>query len=97
MLQAAKITIAIAGLVALFLIFLLAYSRAGERSPQETFRDSRGNTIGTATRSGNQTIFRDNRGNTTGTATTDSTGNTTFRDNRGSTTGTLSVPSRRRW
>ena len=93
MLQAAKITIAVAGLVALFLILLLVYSRAGERS--EVFRDSRGNTTGTATRSGNQTIFRDNRGNTTGSSTTDSQGTTTFRDNRGNTTGTLSAPSRK--
>jgi hypothetical protein len=54
---------------------------------QTTFRDSRGSTIGTATRSGNTTVFRDNRGSTTGTAT--KTGNTTvFRNSRGSTTGT---------
>jgi hypothetical protein len=54
---------------------------------QTTFRDSRGSTIGTATRTGNTTVFRDSRGSTTGTATT--VGNTTtYRNSRGSTTGT---------
>lgn len=54
---------------------------------QTTFRDSRGSTIGTTTRSGNTVTFRDSRGSTTGTATT--LGNqTTYRDNRGSTVGT---------
>jgi hypothetical protein len=54
---------------------------------QTTFRDSRGSTIGTATRSGNTVTFRNSRGSTTGTATT--LGNqTTYRNSRGSTTGT---------
>jgi hypothetical protein len=56
---------------------------------QTTIRDSRGSTIGTATRSGNTVTFRDSRGSTTGTATT--LGNqTTYRNNRGSTVGTSS-------
>ena len=54
---------------------------------QTTIRDSRGSTIGTATRSGNTVTFRDSRGSTTGTATT--LGNqTTYRNFRGSTGGT---------
>ena len=54
---------------------------------QTTIRDSRGSTIGTATRSGNTVTFRDSRGSTTGTATT--LGNqTTYRNSRGSTVGT---------
>jgi hypothetical protein len=56
----------------------------------QTFRDSSGRTVGTATKSGNTTIFRDDRGRTTGTATTDSQGTTIFRDNQGRTTGTTS-------
>jgi hypothetical protein len=54
---------------------------------QTTIRDSRGSTVGTATRSGNTVTFRDARGSTTGTSTT--LGNqTTYRNNRGSTVGT---------
>ena len=54
---------------------------------QTTIRDSRGSTIGTATRSGNTVTFRDGRGSTPGTATT--LGNqTTYRNSRGSTVGT---------
>jgi hypothetical protein len=60
--------------------------------PQEVFRDASGRTIGTATRSGNQTTFRDAGGRTTGTATTDSQGTTVFRDDRGRTTGTTTAP-----
>jgi hypothetical protein len=56
---------------------------------QTTIRDSRGSTIGTATRNGNTVTFRDSRGSTTGTATT--LGNqTTYRNSRGSTVGTSS-------
>lgn len=65
---------------------------SAQQSPQQTFRDASGRTIGTATTSGNQTIYRDSRGNTTGSATVDSAGNTVYRDNRGSTTGTLTAP-----
>ena len=57
------------------------------RAQQTTIRDSRGSTVGTATRSGNTVTFRDARGSTTGTSTT--LGNqTTYRNNRGSTVGT---------
>jgi hypothetical protein len=56
---------------------------------QATIRDSRGSTIGTATRSGNTVTFRDSRGSTTGTATTLG-GHTTYRNSRGSTVGTSS-------
>ena len=56
----------------------------------QTFRDSSGRTIGTATKSGNTTVFRDSSGRTTGTATTDKSGTTVFRDNSGRTTGTTS-------
>jgi len=56
----------------------------------QTFRDSSGRTIGTATKSGNTTVFRDARGRTTGTATTDSGGTTILRDSSGRTTGTTS-------
>ena len=68
-------------------------SAHAQQSPQQTFRDSRGSTIGTATRSGNQTIYRDDRGRTTGSSSVDSQGNIIFRDSRGSTTGTMSAPS----
>lgn len=60
---------------------------------QTTFRDSRGSTIGTATRMGNTTVFRDSRGSTTGTSTRTG-GTTVFRDSRGSTTGTATFPRR---
>jgi hypothetical protein len=33
------------------------------------FRDSRGSTTGSATRTGNTTVFRNSRGSTTGTST----------------------------
>ena len=56
----------------------------------QTFRDSSGRTIGTATKSGNTTVFRDSSGRTTGTATTDKSGTTVFRDSSGRTTGTTS-------
>ena len=75
----------IAGCVAL----LLATGAAHAQNMQ-TFRDSSGRTVGTATKSGNTTIFRDDRGRTTGTATTDSQGTTVFRDSQGRTTGTTS-------
>jgi hypothetical protein len=73
--------------------FLLLAFVAVAWAQQTTFRDSRGSTIGTATRSGNSVTFRDSRGSTTGTATT--VGNqTTYRDSRGSTTGTSTGPRR---
>ena len=75
----------LAGVAALF----LATGTANAQNMQ-TFRDSSGRTIGTATKSGNTTIFRDDRGRTTGTATTDSQGTTVFRDSQGRTTGTTS-------
>jgi hypothetical protein len=68
---------------------LLATGTAQSQSMQ-TFRDSSGRTIGTASKSGNTTVFRDSRGRTTGTATTDSQGTTIFRDSSGRTTGTTS-------
>jgi hypothetical protein len=69
---------------------LLLATEAAHAQNMQTFRDSSGRTIGTATKSGNTTIFRDDRGRTTGTATTDSQGTTIFRDNQGRTTGTTS-------
>jgi hypothetical protein len=63
---------------------------AAHAQNMQTFRDSSGRTIGTATKSGSVTIFRDSSGRTTGTATTDSQGTTTFRDSSGRTTGTTS-------
>jgi hypothetical protein len=57
---------------------------------QTTIRDSRGSTVGYATKSGNVTTFRDARGSTTGTATASPSGQTTDRDSRGSTVGTSS-------
>ena len=59
-------------------------------SAQQTIRDSRGSTVGYATKSGNVTTFRDARGSTTGTATASPSGQTTDRDSRGSTVGTSS-------
>jgi YD repeat-containing protein len=77
----------------LSLLILVATPVLAQQSPQQTFRDSSGRTIGTATTSGNQTTFRDSSGHTIGTATTN--GNqTTFRDSSGHTTGTLASPRR---
>jgi hypothetical protein len=70
---------------------LVAFS-VSAAAQQTTFRDSRGSTIGTATRdSQGTTVFRDARGSTTGTATT-SGNQTTYRNSRGSTTGTSTRP-----
>jgi opacity protein-like surface antigen len=70
-------------------IALLAAAPYAAQAQQTTMRDSRGSTVGTATRSGNTVTFRDSRGSTTGTATT--LGNqTTYRNSRGSTIGTSS-------
>ena len=56
---------------------------------QTTFRNSLGQTTGTATRDSNgTTTFRDASGRTTGTATINSNGTTTFRNSSGQTTGT---------
>jgi len=71
------------GIAALFLAIGAAHAQN-----MQTFRDSSGRTVGTATKSGNTTIFRDERGRSTGTATTDSQGITIFRDSQGRTTGT---------
>jgi hypothetical protein len=58
---------------------------AGE---QMRFYDSRGNSVGTATRdSQGTTTFRDSRGNTTGTATFSPGSDTVFRDSRGNVVG----------
>src|SRR6516162_8464175 len=73
------------GIAALFLA-----TGAAHAQNMQTFRDSSGRTVGTATKSGNTTIFRDERGRTTGTATTDSQGTIIFRDSQGRTTGTRS-------
>ena len=59
---------------------------------QTTFRDSRGSTVGTASRWGNQVTFRDSRGSATGYSTTSSSGQTTYRNSRGSTVGTSTSP-----
>jgi hypothetical protein len=68
-------------------VAFLALAPYASAQNQTTFRDSRGSTIGTATRNGDTVTFRDARGSTTGTSTT--VGNqTTFRDSRGSTIGT---------
>ena len=73
--------------------FLLLTFVAVAGAQQTTIRDSRGSTIGTATRTGNTTVFRDSRGSTTGTATT--LGNqTTYRNSRGSTVSTSTGPRR---
>jgi hypothetical protein len=73
------------GIAALFLATGTAHAQN-----TQTFRDSSGRTIGTATKSGNTTIFRNSSGRTTGTATIDSQGTIIFRDNQGRTTGTTS-------
>jgi len=71
-------------------IALLLVTGTAHAQNQQTFRDSSGRTIGTATKSGNTTIFRDSQGRTTGTSTIDSQGTTIFRDSQGRTTGTTS-------
>jgi hypothetical protein len=75
----------LSGIAALFLAIGAAHAQN-----MQTFRDSSGRTIGTATKSGNTTVFRDSSGRTTGTATTDKSGTTVFRDSSGRTTGTTS-------
>jgi hypothetical protein len=75
-------------------LWLLSFAVPAKAQNQTTFRDSRGSTTGTATRSGNTVTFRDSRGSTTGTATRSSNGTTTFRDAGGRTTGTASGPRR---
>ena len=75
----------LAGIAALFLA-----TGAAHAQNMQTFRDSSGRTIGTATKSGNTTVFRDSSGRTIGTATTDKSGTTVFRDSSGRTTGTTS-------
>jgi hypothetical protein len=66
---------------------LVALAMPAAAQNQTVIRDSRGSTIGTATRSGNTVTFRDSRGSTTGTATT--LGNQTiYRNSSGSTIGT---------
>ena len=60
---------------------------------QTTFRDSRGSTVGAASRSGNQVTFRDTRGTTTGYRPL-ALGQTTYRTSRGSTVGTSTSPRR---
>ena len=81
-------TITITRFTVIAVLFLA--TGAAHAQNMQTFRDSSGRTVGTATKSGNTTIFRDERGRTTGTATTDSRGTTIFRDSQGRTTGTRS-------
>jgi hypothetical protein len=74
-------------LIAAALSLALAGAAAAQHST--TFRNSLGQTTGTATRDSNGTVtFRDGSGRTTGTATTNSNGTTTFRNSLGQTTGT---------
>jgi hypothetical protein len=85
-------------LLATALMAGLIGSAAAQQSPQTTFRDAGGRTIGTATTSNGgssvTTTFRDSGGRTTGTATTTSGGQTIYRDAGGRTTGTSSSPRR---
>jgi hypothetical protein len=76
-------------LILLAISFLpMTYAQAQN---QTTFRDSRGQTIGTSSVDSNgTTTFRDGRGQTTGTATRENNGTTTFRNNLGQQTGTAS-------
>lgn len=71
------------------------FSCSASAEQPTVFRDSRGSTIGTATKDNNgQTTFRNTTGQITGTANTNSNGTTTFRDRSGQTTGTAQRPSR---
>ena len=88
--------LALALLVALASCQVPLRNAEAQQSPQQTYRDAGGRTIGTATQSGNQTIYRDSGGRTTGSATTDSQGNTVYRDAGGRTQGTLTAPPRPR-
>jgi hypothetical protein len=87
-------------LAAMIVVMIVSgiYIAAAQSSPQTTFRDAGGRTIGTATTnnggSGVTTTFRDAGGRTTGTATTTSGGLTTYRDAGGRTTGTSTGPRR---
>jgi hypothetical protein len=84
-----RIVFLVAGFALLILWAISSINHA--HAQQQTFRDSSGRTIGTATTDSQGTrTFRDDRGRTTGTATRDSGGTTTFRDSQGRTTGTVS-------
>jgi hypothetical protein len=73
---------------ALVLIAILSLTFLVHAGEQTRFYDSRGNSVGTATRdSQGTTVFRDSRGNTTGTATFSPGSGTVFRDSRGNVTG----------
>ena len=62
------------------LVLLTALVAPAAAQNQTTFRNSQGQTTGTATTDSNgTTTFRDGSGRTTGTATTNSKGTTTFR------------------
>jgi hypothetical protein len=81
-------------LVALVLFTIAAIGIASAQN-QTTFRDGRGQTIGTATHENNgTTTFRNTTGQITGTANRDSNGTTTFRDRGGSISGTATGPRR---
>jgi hypothetical protein len=81
---------------ALLLLSVVADPAAAQHST--TFRNSLGQTTGTATKDSNGTVtFRDGSGRTTGTATTNvnsATQTTTFRDGSGRTTGTATRNNR---
>jgi hypothetical protein len=78
-----------AAVFALALVMLAAVADPAAAQNQTTFRNSLGQTTGTATRDSNgTTTFRDGSGRTTGTATTNSNGTITFRNEKGQTTGT---------
>jgi hypothetical protein len=77
------------------IVAALAMPAAAQQSPQTTYRDSSGRTVGTASTDTQGTVtFRDSGGRTTGTASHDSQGTTTFRDAGGRTTGTATAPRR---
>ena len=78
------------------LVLLAALATPAAAQNQTTFRNSQGQTTGTATRDSNgTTTFLDDSGRTTGTATTNSNGTTTFRNEKGQTTGTATTRSGR--
>jgi len=63
----------------------------GQQSPQTTYRDSGGRTIGTATTDSQGSVtYRDSGGRTTGTSSRDGQGTTTYRDSGGRVTGSAS-------
>jgi YD repeat-containing protein len=75
-------------MIKLIVLAMVAVLTAAAAQDSSKFYDKRGNSIGSATTTGNTTTFYDARGNKVGTATISPSGVTTFRDQDGRTMAT---------